>query len=194
MPILIDRNVSCNMRDGCVLRANVFRPSADGQYPVLVFRTPYDKNAAANIALALDPLRFVEAGYVVVQQDVRGRFSSEGMHEPWIEYDDGYDTVEWAASQPWSNGRVGAYGVSYHGLTPWAAAAMAPPALRAIAATQSGCDHHATYWRGGAFELGSQLQWSLRVMGLGELLRARADAPAEERRKEFTALVDKVDA
>jgi len=194
MPILIDRDIPCKMRDGCILCANVFRPSADGQYPTLVFRKPYDKNAAGNMALALDPLRFVEAGYVVVQQDVRGRFASEGVHEPWIEYDDGYDTIEWAAAQPWSSRRVGAYGVSYHGLTAWSAAVTGPPALRAIAATQAPYDHHAVYWRGGAFELGSQLQWSVRVMGLSELLRARANAPADQRRKEFAALVDKVDA
>jgi uncharacterized protein len=192
--IVIDRNVSCEMRDGCILRANVFRPAEEGRYPVLVFRTPYDKNAAGNQSMALDPLRMVEAGYVVVQQDVRGRWASAGVHAPWIdEYADGHDTIEWAARQAWSNGAVGAYGISYHGLASWAAATTAPPSLRAIAATQAPCDHYDVFWRGGAFELGMHAHWTVRVMGPSELWRARADLPIDQRMAELYGLVDHID-
>ncbi|MXO60648.1 CocE/NonD family hydrolase [Altererythrobacter salegens] len=194
MAILIERDVTCEMRDGTVLRANVFRDPQAGPAPVLLFRTPYDKNAGAITYMALDPMRAVEAGYVVVQQDTRGRGTSEGVHTPWLdEFEDGYDSVEWAASQPWANGKVGAYGISYHGLTAWAAAVMAPPSLRAIAPSQAPCDLFDAFWRQGAFELGTFTQWALRVMGPTELLRARRSSPAEERGAEFLRLIDELD-
>jgi putative CocE/NonD family hydrolase len=194
MAILIDREVACEMRDGCVLRANIYRPAQEGRYPVLMFRTPYDKNAAGNQSMALDPLRMVEAGYIVVQQDTRGRAASQGVHSPWIdEYTDGYDTTEWAARQPWSNGVVGAYGISYHGLTSWTAAAMAPPALRAIAASQAPRDHFDVFWRGGAFELGMFVHWTVRVMGPTELLRARARLPSNVSMRQLQSLVAQID-
>ena len=194
MAILIERDVPCEMRDGSVLRANIFRDPDAGPAPVLVFRTPYDKNAGAITYMALDPMKAVEAGYVVIQQDTRGRGASEGRHSPWLdEFDDGYDTVEWAARQPWSNGKIGAYGISYHGLAAWALATTAPPALRAIAPSQAPCDLYDCFWRQGAFELGMHTQWALKVMAPGELLRARSDLAENERRPEFLRLIDELD-
>src|SRR5713101_7861968 len=137
MSVVIERNVDGKMRDGTVLRADVYRPSEPGRYPVLVTRTPYNKQLMAVATLDFDPIRAAEAGYVVVIQDVRGRWASdgEGFFPYRDEFEDGHDTVEWAATQDWSNGNVGCYGVSYLGGTTWHAAASAPPSLRAIAPT-----------------------------------------------------------
>jgi predicted acyl esterase len=122
-----EKNVAVPMRDGVVLRADVRRPAADGKYPVLIFRTPYDKEEG-------DPdneLTFrhaVERGYAMVIQDVRGRYASDGEYTPYInEGKDGYDTIEWAAAQPWSNGQVGTFGLSYPGAVQWLAAVENPP-------------------------------------------------------------------
>jgi len=93
MRLIVDRDVPVEMRDGTVLRADVYRPESDAPWPVLLQRTPYDKNVPRISALLLNPIRAASAGYAVVVQDVRGRFASDGdfytfRHEP----DDGYDT------------------------------------------------------------------------------------------------------
>ena len=103
--IIIERDVAVPMRDGVTLRANVFRPDAPGRFPALVHRTPYGKPQDG-----FDD--FVRAGYVVVTQDARGRYASEGEFtvfsvENTGDAEDGYDTVEWAAAQPWCNEKVG---------------------------------------------------------------------------------------
>ena len=88
------------MRDGIVLRADVLRPTEGGKFPVLVYRTPYGKEAAQHDYTTFQ--HAVARGYAVVVQDVRGRFQSEGEFRPYEnEARDGYDTIEWAASQPW---------------------------------------------------------------------------------------------
>lgn len=195
MGIVVERDVVCAMRDGCALRANIFRPDGSGRHPVLVFRTPYDKNFAQIAFMTLDPLRAADAGYVVVQQDTRGRFASQGTDgEPFInEFADGHDTVEWAARQPWSSGAVGIYGTSYHGLAAWAAAVETPPSLRAIAPSQSPNDLHRLHWRGGAFALGMHLHWSVRVLGPHAVLRACGEAAPGERQAALAALIEHVD-
>ena len=117
------------MRDGIVLRADVYRPETEGRFPVLVYRTPYGKhNAAESYQIHL---KAVARGYVVVLQDVRGRYASDGRFNPYRqEGADGFDTIEWAAQQPWSNGVVGTYGLSYPGAVQWLAAMEAPPQPR----------------------------------------------------------------
>lgn len=159
--VRVDGKVPVPMRDGVVLRADVYRPAASGRYPVLLCRTPYGKARAA--ASYLNPVNAAFQGYVVVIQDVRGRFESEGeftfFHH---ERADGYDSVEWCAAQPWSNGRVGMYGGSYLGVTQWQAAMARPPALRAIApGTTEGDYHDGWTYDGGAFQLGFNLSWVL---------------------------------
>src|SRR5688500_7042081 len=130
--IKVEFDVPAVMRDGTVLRANVFRPVGDGPYPVALTRTPYGKEySTANPVL--DAVRLARAGYMVVIQDVRGRFTSEGEWLPMLnEGPDGYDSVEWAARLPGSNGRVGMFGASYFGFTQWAAAMQQPPSLKAL--------------------------------------------------------------
>ena len=101
-----EHDVAVPMRDGVVLRADVWRPRGAGPFPVLVYRTPYGKDAAvAGYAIFA---RAVERGYAIVAQDVRGRYASGGEFSPYrTEGRDGFDTIEWAAAQPWSNGAVG---------------------------------------------------------------------------------------
>ena len=121
------------MRDGTILYADVYRPAADGHYPTLLQRTPYNKELSALALLQLDALRAVSEGYAVVIQDVRGRFRSEGEFGPFHqEINDGFDTVEWCAAEAWSSGDVGMYGGSYVGAVQWLAAIARPPHLKCI--------------------------------------------------------------
>lgn len=151
------------MRDGTVLYADVYRPAADARYPVLLQRTPYNKDLQTLAGMLGDPMRFCGAGYVVVIQDTRGRYASEGSFYPFrAEVTDGYDTVEWCAAQPWSNGRVGMFGASYVGATQWLAALARPPHLKAIAPVFTASDYFDGWtYQGGAFELGFALSWVL---------------------------------
>jgi predicted acyl esterase len=125
------QNVAVPMRDGVVLRADVWRPKGEGRFPTLVYRTPYGKHQAS--AALTTAARAVGRGYAVVMQDVRGRHASDGEFLPYQqEGKDGYDTIEWSAKQPWSNGAVGTFGLSYPGAVQWLAAIESPPSLRAM--------------------------------------------------------------
>src|SRR5690606_30410494 len=112
---LCRRGVFTPMRDGVVLASDVYIPAREGRVvdqpcPVLLERTPYGRDTARR---AMDALFFAAHGYVVVMQDVRGRFDSEGLWQPFLrDPEDGYDTIEWIAQQPWCNGRVGTMGAS----------------------------------------------------------------------------------
>lgn len=162
--VVVERDRSVEMADGVALATDVYRPDDDAEHPVLVHRNPYDKSNAKSVGgLVFNPLNAVEAGFVVVVQDVRGRFGSEGKWEPFEhEREDGYETVEWAARQPWSDGHVGIYGASYHGVTALQAAAADPPHLDAVFAYSTGCNYQQGFvYEGGAFELGFGLYWTL---------------------------------
>src|SRR5664279_4628202 len=109
---LMEKNVGIAMRDGIVLRADVLRPESGVRFPVLVYRTPYGKDAAEQEYQTFQ--RAVQRGYAVAIVDVRGRYHSGGEFRPYEnEGRDGYDTIEWAGTQPWSNGAVGTFGLSY---------------------------------------------------------------------------------
>jgi putative CocE/NonD family hydrolase len=130
----IEENVPCELSDGTVLRSDIYRPDDNGSYPVLMLRLPYDKKTKRYYDEYLSVPRMVAAGYVVILQDVRGRFASGGEFYPFVhERKDGYEAVEWAAALPYANGKVGLFGMSYHGYTQLAAAVEAPPSLKAIA-------------------------------------------------------------
>ena len=127
------------MRDGVRLSANVFRPSATGRYPVILLRTPYNKGDAITPAWQ----SFVNHGYAVVVEDVRGRYESGGKFEPINqEVNDGDDTLDWIARQAWSDGGVGMYGGSYLGIAQWKAALTQNPHLKAIFPYVSGDDDY----------------------------------------------------
>ena len=150
------------MRDGTILRADVYRPADPGSYPVLVMRTPYDKHALFH-TLYFDVLAAARRGFIVVQQDTRGRFESDGEWLPWAyEQEDGYDTIEWAGRLPGSNGKVGMFGGSYTGQTQWATAIAKAPSLVAIAPQITWSDpEDGLMFRGGAIELGLNAWWAL---------------------------------
>lgn len=158
------REVGVPMRDGVVLHADLYLPAGDDPHPVLVHRTAYGTLTAELVVhLVADPAHLAAQGYAVLVQDVRGRFASGGQWQPFVhEADDGYDTVEWAAAQPWSNGRVGVYGSSYMGITTYQAVAAAPPHLQAAAVWMAGSRFNDGMLRtGGAFELGFLSSWNL---------------------------------
>ena len=174
--VTVEHNVAATMRDGTVLRADVYRPTASGLWPVLLTRLPYGKHLPGPIRLAVDPLGMARGGYIVVVQDTRGRFASDGDWEPGtFEAFDGYDTVRWAATLPGSNGVVGMFGASYFGNTAWMAALSKPPELKAIAPMNTWSEpNDGLFSRGGVLELGTTVQWSL-LQGADTLMRRHAD-------------------
>lgn len=179
MVVQFERNLSCPMRDGTTLRANVFRPQDEGLYPVILTRLPYGKDTGFAY-LVVDPVRLAEAGYIVVIQDVRGRYASEGRYAGFAqEYTDGYDTVEWAAHLPGSNGSVGMYGASYFAFTQLAAAASGHPALKTIAPSVSFDDGwEGVQYRNGVVEWGMTCAWYLGLMAPTEFVRANQASPS----------------
>ncbi|MGB8646714.1 MAG: CocE/NonD family hydrolase [Anaerolineae bacterium] len=190
----VDFDIPATMRDGTVLRANIFRPDAPGDFPVALTRTPYGKDFATSNPI-LDAVRLARAGYIVIIQDCRGRFASEGTWFPFRhEGEDGYDTVEWAAALPGSNGRVGMFGASYSGFTQWATAMQNPPHLYALVPAITWADAlDGITWRGGAAELGTSIYWYLSILGLELLLRRQRGAPPMEQIKAVRALVQEID-
>lgn len=187
----IDFDVPARMRDGIVLRCNVYRPVGDGPWPTLLMRLPYGKDDPSLIG-RFDPVHAVRRGFMVVIQDTRGRFASEGAWDPFAyEREDGYDTVEWAATLPGSNGRVGMCGESYYGFTQWAAASEQPPSLAAIAPALTWSDPlDGLFARGGAIELGVALPWALQQ---GPDHIGRLPLSDEERARRTEALLDDYD-
>lgn len=175
--IVVDYDVPATMRDGVVLRANIFRPAGAGQWPVLLTRLPYGKDFPIGSAV-MDPAQVARRGYVVIVQDTRGRMTSEGEWLPFIhEPEDGVDTIAWAAQLPYSNGSVGMYGISYFGFTQWSAAIHQPPALKAIIPAQTWNDpFNGLLFRGGALELGTSGSWQLQ-MAMDVLLKRHQGQP-----------------
>ena len=151
----IERNVDIPMRDGVILRADILRPRGSDRFPVLVYRTPYGKDDAQTEYTTF--LKAVARGYAVVIQDVRGRFHSQGEFQAYRnEGRDGYDTIEWAAKQPWSNGAVGTFGLSYPGAVQWLAAMEQPPHLRAMVPAMTFSTPRNFIYSGGVFDLSWQ--------------------------------------
>jgi uncharacterized protein len=161
LSIRIDKNVEMPMRDGVILRGDVWRPNDNNSYPALVSRTPYQKERmVGNDFLPYD--RAAAAGYAVVVQDTRGRFASDGEWEGFMwhrEAPDTYDTVEWVAAQPWCNGNVGLWGISYLAAICWLGAMERPPHLKAIAPAMVSDGPLGTIEVGGAFRLEALMNW-----------------------------------
>jgi len=177
MHVTVDFDVDVPMRDGTRLRANVYRPEGEGRWPVLLTRLPYGKDLPIGSGL-LDPVQAVRRGYVVMIQDTRGRFMSEGEFRPFeSEAKDSFDTVAWAAQQPYSDGNVGTFGASYFGFTQWGAAVEQAPALKAMVPFVSlGEPLDGVAFRGGALEFGTAASWGL-MMGLDQLVRQHRTDP-----------------
>lgn len=193
--ILVERGVPCPMHDGTLLATDVFRPADDERHPVLLQRTPYDKGFHPFTWATADPLRLAEAGYVVAIQDVRGRYASAGTYDDIYAHEeaDGADAVSWAAEQPWSDGTVGMYGISYMGACQWLAAVSGNDALKALAPVTSPNDLiDDGLRRGGALQLGLLATWTLAAMAPVELRRRAAADPALL--GDFLGLIEDIDS
>lgn len=184
--VVIEKNREVPMQDGVVLAADVFRPAHGRPAPTLVTRTVYGKEnvhyiSSGNFPL---PLRLAESGYAVVVNDIRGRFSSGGDFTPYIhDAEDGFDTVEWAAAQPWSNGDTAVFGCSYLGLTTMLAAREAPPSLRCAIAMVAPANAFVE------MSNGSRLAW-LVAQAITHLHRPDHGVPPESQQALFDAIAD----
>ena len=149
----VDRDVMIRMRDGAKLATDIYRPAGEGPWPVILLRTPYAKSMQE-----LKARFYARRGYVFAAQDCRGRFASKGKWNPFFaEPADGYDTIEWLAAQPWSNGKVGMIGGSYLGWVQWWAAREAPPHLATVVPNVAPPDpwYNMPYEYGSFFLLGA---------------------------------------
>ena len=173
MTHVYEPDVPITTRDGTSLFADVWRP-ADGTAPSLLMRIPYGRRqtgmwGAPDRGPAV--MAFVNAGYAVVLQDVRGTSASDGAFTPKVtERDDGLDTLAWLAEQPWSDGTVATFGVSYMGMTQWALATSDAPALKAVAPFFAASDWYTRLWYspGGALSLSVVTAWTATMAALGE--------------------------
>jgi putative CocE/NonD family hydrolase len=158
--IRILSHVPVPMRDGVKLYADVYLPARAGKWPVIVTRTPY---GVQRDGVHEEMIPFAQNGFAVVMQDVRGRYESEGQWDPFrAEGRDGHDTIEWAARQPWSNGKVASQGGSYLGHVQWGAISQAPPSLvAAVPRVASTSIYHNWAYFGGAFRLSFNFGWGV---------------------------------
>jgi putative CocE/NonD family hydrolase len=191
--IIIEKDIEIPMRDGCVLKGDLYRPDSNEKLPVLLNRTPYDKKFPLISSLTLDSIRAAQRGYNVVFVDCRGRFASQGTFTCFVdEPRDGYDTIEWLARQPFADGKVGMFGASYMGATQWLAATQAPPSLKAMVPSITASDYHNGWtYQGGAFALYFNVSWTMISLGLARLMREREDNPAAG--KELAIVMDSID-
>ena len=183
-PVLnVTKDVAVPMRDGVVLRADVVLPNVTGRFPTLVYRTPYGKQFALKEGSTFE--KAVARGYAVVIQDVRGRYASDGDFSPYQnEGRDGFDTIEWAARQSWSDGNVGTFGLSYPGAVQWLAAVENPPHLKAMVPAMTFSTPRNFFYSGGVFD-GSWLDWIW--FNIAPDARRRKDLPGPQTRKEAAA-------
>jgi uncharacterized protein len=160
-------DVPAKMRDGITLLADVYRPTEAGSYPVILMRLPYDKSTAQTYVYA-SPEFYASHCYIVAIQDVRGQYASQGTFYAFRdEMNDGYDSVEWAASLPGSSGKVGMYGFSYVGATQWLAAVTQPPHLAAIVPAMTSSDYYDGWsYEGGAWALAFEESWPIFTIAL----------------------------
>jgi putative CocE/NonD family hydrolase len=159
--IVVERNLPVRMRDGVTLYADVYRPKEPGSFPALLLRTPYDKEGPTQSGRLALTIAAVRRGYVVVAQDTRGQFKSEGRFLPYAqEVNDGHDSIEWVATLPYVNGKVGTFGLSYPGAVQWMTAPTRPPHLTAMVPAMTFASHRHFVYDGGVFNTGF-LNWML---------------------------------
>ncbi|MCO5066164.1 MAG: CocE/NonD family hydrolase [Rhizobiaceae bacterium] len=170
--VAVEYDVPVPMRDGTILRADIYSPSDREGLPVLLQRTPYNKRFAQS-GVYLHPAWYARRGYIVAVQDVRGRFASDGVFEPYRhEASDGADTVVWASGLG-GGSRVAMYGFSYAGMCQLAAASERPPGLAALAVAMAGSDFYEGWtYRGGAFQLAFVLSWVLQALAPADAMKA----------------------
>lgn len=180
--IKLERHLAVPMRDGVKLYGDLYRPRAAGRYPTIIVRTPY---GVQRDGVHETMIKFAQHGYALFIQDTRGRYESEGQWEPFrTEAEDGYDTIEWAAKQAWSNGKVALQGGSYLGHVQWRAASLQPPSLVAMFPAVASTNIYGNWIsHGGAFRLSFNYGWGVvrmphRIM-LPQYWHAESYAPQE---------------
>ena len=180
MAFVVEKDLECSVRDGTILRADVYHPPGDGRHPTLICRTPYDKSRSFYTELAGT---LADDGYSVVVQDHRGTHASDGeyvwMFDPSaqsLDAADGHDAVEWAAGLPWGDGRVGAWGNSNDGWSVWTMLSTQPASLRT--AFISGIARNSLAMTFGIFESGRRLQWTYTMAAVDP--RSERAVPREE--------------
>ena len=182
LEVKVQKNVAVPMRDGTILRADVYTPKTGGPYPVLVSRSPYGKPGGG--------MTYAKAGYIVVCQVTRGRYESDGVFKSFVHQDDGqaedgYDTVEWAAKLPGSNGKVGTFGASYNAYVQWKLASLRPPSLVVMSAHS--IPARMTELEGpGGIRPGRRINWWYRSMSWD--MRKRTDGEKPHSRAEANKL------
>ena len=163
------------MRDTVVLAANVYLPSGPGPFPTILLRTPYIKDNPREPLMAQ---KYVEAGYAYVDQDTRGKGHSKGVYVAFAtDIEDGYDTVEWVAKQPWSNGKVGIMGTSALGITSNMAAMSGAPHLVAAYVSLAPYEMLRNTYPGGVLKDADTVGW-VRRQGATEEALAHISANA----------------
>ena len=173
-----DHDVPVPMRDGVVLKCDVLRPAPTGRFPTLVYRTPYGRKHAEGNEVVRKAL---DRGYAVVLVDVRGRYGSAGVFVPYAnEGRDGYDTIEWAAAQPWSTGEIGTFGLSYPGAVQWLAAVESPPHLKAMVPAMTFSTPRNFFYAGGTWDL-SWIEWIWDNIAPDARVRANLPGPRTDR-------------
>ena len=151
------------MPDGVKLATDVYVPRGDGPWATVLLRTPYGK-ARGGMHLPILAKMLARHGYAVVIQDVRGRFDSEGVWEPFAnEQEDGVTTMGWLTNQSWCNGRIGMLGASYFGFTQWAAGIHDPPGLDTMVPWIISTDIYHWFYTGGAFRPELASTWAASV-------------------------------
>jgi putative CocE/NonD family hydrolase len=190
--IVRDSDVPVPMRDSVILMADILRPGGDGPFPVLVYRTPYDKRSVVEEYSIFR--KAAERGYAVVVQDVRGRHASSGEFNAYRqEGADGYDTIEWAATQPWSSGEVGTFGHSYSAAVQWLAAVEVPPHLKAMVPAMTFATPRSFFYSGGVWDL-SWIGWIWHNIAPDARVRKGLPGPStyEEAAEQWPALRDQL--
>jgi predicted acyl esterase len=191
-PVVVEKDVDVPMRDGVRLKADVFRPYDDGKFPAILNLGPYQKDKPWAVPDSLgekpnewmnwetvNPNWWVPRGYAAVRVDGRGSGKSPGQCEPWslAEAVDFYDAVEWAAAQPWCNGKVGLLGISYYAINQWFVANLKPPSLKAIVPWEGFADlYRDALFHGGILNL-FMTNWYTAHLLHHELGRASRQLP-----------------
>src|SRR3974390_2639883 len=193
--MIVDKDVDVPLRDGSRLKADVFRPDADGRFPGLIKIGPYQKdklwippadleekpNPYMNWE-TVNPLWWVPHGYAAMRVDTRGSGKSPGETDPWSlqEAIDFYDSIEWAARQRWCNGAVATMGISYFAMTQWLVAGLQPPSLKCIIPWEGAADMYRDFaYHGGIFSFGFVVNWFMNHQAhhlLGQPYRNNPDA------------------
>ncbi len=181
-------DVPVTLRDGTRISVDIYRPAAEGRFPVLLEGTAYDKRCSTDIRMSTHTF-FVPRGYVVIIWNTRGRFKSDGVFSmEALHGGDGREMVEWAAAQPWSSGKVGLVGKSYSGQILLQTAAAQPPHLVCAMSALTGDDAWRWYHRGGAMEFGFPLYWGTIILGWNLAEKTLGDTPALQNWKNMAEL------